>query len=191
MLYHRTVRERTPGCQKNPLPAAESPHPEHRQLPCSRSCCISAAVLNKRLLPHRLGELGRAVRAGAPLAEVAVFLQEQLQERTRQRSSSEHALGSGGKGRCSGKQRCKPRAVQRFPVVLLPAPQAAAAPAGAGRMGPCVCTVGPGETSPRPVIFDGSWVFGSGWRGRRKHRYPQIETPCCHVIRSQRLPNPL
>lgn len=50
------------------------------------------AVLNKRLLPQRLGELGGAVCAGPRLAEVAVFLQEELREKKCERCSSEHVL---------------------------------------------------------------------------------------------------
>lgn len=74
------------------------------------------------------------------------------------------AWGGGGKRRCDGKQRSKPRAVPKFPVIFFflrtlhpKQPHLLRVPSRAGLY---VCIMGLRKTSTKPIIFDGSWVFG-------------------------------
>lgn len=99
------------------------------------------------------------MRAGPWLAEVAVFLQEQLQEERWERRSSErsrrlHTLAweRGKKERFDGKQCCKPCAVQKCPVIFffLRPLHPKQPPLLCSDMFMCLLS----------IIFDGSWVFG-------------------------------
>ena len=111
------------------------------------------------------------MRAGRRLAEVAVFLQEQLQEETWERRSSEHGqafarvgLGGGGEeGDAMGNSAanlgpCRNAQLFFFLTRLHPEqPHLLRAPSCFGL---CVCITGLGKTLTEPIIFYGSWVFG-------------------------------